>query len=152
MKSIFSFSFWGCSKSWDITAYIFTIDCKEMYTRFKVTKWWIHCIEKIVEYNNKLCTYPATAVSGATLHITPRSSEHRPVTGSGGARFMYGGSSRNVILMWNFSGTPWGGVCWPPGHTMSFISKRSWGKEFHVPISSHTSCKRKIIVVDIILL
>lgn len=43
--------------------------------------------------------YPATSTSGATRQMTPRSSEHRPLTGSGGARLMYGGSSRNVIRM-----------------------------------------------------
>lgn len=42
-----------------------------------------------------------------TLHGTPRSMLHRPVTGSGGARLMKGGSSRKPTVRWNFSGTPW---------------------------------------------
>ena len=43
-----------------------------------------------------------------------------------------GGSSRKLIFMWNFSGTPWGGTCDRPGQTISFIS--SPFHVFHVPI------------------
>lgn len=57
-----------------------------------------------------MTTYSDMSASLATLQRTPLSIEHFPVMGSGGARLMYGGSSRNVIFRWNFSGTPWGGV------------------------------------------
>jgi hypothetical protein len=39
-----------------------------------------------------------------------------------------------VILRWNFSGTPWGGVWLLPGHTMSFISSPSFSHDFQTPI------------------
>ena len=45
-----------------------------------------------------------------TLQGTPRSTLQRPLTGSGGARLMKGGSSRKPTVKWNFSGTPWGGT------------------------------------------
>ena len=41
---------------------------------------------------------------------TPLSMEHLPVTGSGSEMMINGASSKNVILMLNFSGTPCGGT------------------------------------------
>ena len=40
------------------------------------------------------------------LQRMPLSTLHFPETGSGGAMLMKGGSSRNPIVRWNFSGTP----------------------------------------------
>ena len=57
-----------------------------------------------------------------TKHWTPRFMVHLPVMGSGSEMMMKGGSSRKVILMWNFSGTPWGGTWLLSGHTMSLMS------------------------------
>jgi hypothetical protein len=54
---------------------------------------------------------------------------------------MYGGSSRKVILRWNFSGTPWGGVWLLPGHTISFISRPSFTHDFHTPIYKQRAFK-----------
>lgn len=44
-------------------------------------------------------SYSAISVSAATLHKTPRSIRHFPLTGSGGDRPIYGGSSKNEIFM-----------------------------------------------------
>ena len=44
-------------------------------------------------------------------HGTPLFMEHFEDTGSGSLTMMNGGSSKNVILIWNFSGTPCGGTC-----------------------------------------
>lgn len=86
-------------------------------------------------------TYSVMSASVAIRHKTPLSIEHLPVIGSGGAKLMYGGSSKNVIFKWNFSGTPCGGVWLFPGQTISFISKPSLCHDFHTPI-----CKREFIV------
>lgn len=53
-------------------------------------------------------TYPTSSCSDAILHETPRSGEHFPVTGSGSAIFINGGSSTNAIFKLNLSGTPSG--------------------------------------------
>ena len=56
-----------------------------------------------------------------------------------------GGSSRKLIFMWNFSGTPWGGTCDWPGQTISFIS--SPFHVSHVPIyikSTYSHSKREL--------
>jgi hypothetical protein len=79
-------------------------------------------------------TYPSRSVALAYRQKTPLLRVHLPVTGSGGARLMYGGSSRNVILRWNFSGTPWGGLWVLPGHTISLMSSPSSFHDFHTPI------------------
>lgn len=79
-------------------------------------------------------TYMSISASAAMRHITPRFMLHFPVTGSGGDIWIYGGSSRNVILRWNFSGTPWGGVWLLPGHTMSLMSRPSFSQDFQTPI------------------
>lgn len=47
---------------------------------------------------------------------------------------MYGGSSKNVIFKWNFSGTPWGGVWLFPGQTISLMSRPSFCQDFQTPI------------------
>ena len=47
---------------------------------------------------------------------------HLLVTGSGSEMMMNGGSSRNVTLIENFSGTPWGGTWLLSGQTISLIS------------------------------
>lgn len=54
--------------------------------------------------------------------------------GSTGDKLTYGGSSRNVIFKWNFSGTPCGGACELPGQTMSRISSFCVAHDFHTPI------------------
>ena len=54
---------------------------------------------------------PGPTVTHLVQHGTPLFIEHFEETGSGSLTMMNGGSSRNVILMWNFSGTPCGGTC-----------------------------------------
>ena len=54
---------------------------------------------------------------------TPLSMEHLPVTGSGSEMMINGASSKNVILMLNFSGTPCGGTWLLSGQTMSLMSR-----------------------------
>ena len=64
-----------------------------------------------------------------------------------------GGSSRKLIFMWNFSGTPWGGTCDRPGQTISFIS--SPFHVFHVPIyikSIYSNYKKRLCKYGILLL
>ena len=61
-----------------------------------------------------------------------------------------GGSSRKLIFMWNFSGTPWGGTCEWPGQTISFIS--SPFHVSHVPIyikSIYDHLKKQLCKYDI---
>ena len=66
---------------------------------------------EVDQYVKIMVTYPTfISDSGAIRHLTPRSGEQWPVTGSGSAILMNGGSSRNAILRWNFSGTPSGGL------------------------------------------
>ena len=50
-------------------------------------------------------------------------TSHLPDTGSGSLTMMKGGSSRKVMRMWNFSGTPGGGTWLLSGHTMSLITR-----------------------------
>lgn len=45
-----------------------------------------------------LPTHSVISTSLATLQSIPLSIEHFPVTGSGGAKLMYGGSSKKVIF------------------------------------------------------
>ena len=58
--------------------------------------------------------------------------EHFAEMGSGSLSIIKGDSSRNVILIWNLSGTPCGGTWLFPGHTISLIS--SPFQVFHIPI------------------
>lgn len=73
-------------------------------------------------------------MSVETLQMTPLFILHFPEIGSGGAILIYGGSSKNVIFRWNFSGTPCGGVWEFPGHTISFMSSPAFCQDFHTPI------------------
>ena len=57
-----------------------------------------------------------------TKQTTPLFMLHLLVTGSGSEMMMKGGSSRNVTLIENFSGTPWGGTWLLSGQTISLIS------------------------------
>ena len=57
-----------------------------------------------------------------TKQTTPLFMLHLLVTGSGSEMMMNGGSSRNVTLIENFSGTPWGGTWLLSGQTISLIS------------------------------
>ena len=63
---------------------------------------------------------------------TPWFIEHFPDIGSGSLKIMKGGSSKKVIFIWNFSGTPCGGTWDSPGQTMSLISNPF--QVFQVPI------------------
>lgn len=78
--------------------------------------------------------YSVISWSAATRHKTPRSMRHFPLIGSAGDRLMYGASSRNEIFKWNFSGTPCGGACEFPGHTISRISSFCAAQDFQTPI------------------
>lgn len=84
--------------------------------------------------NESINSHPSIKWSGATRQTTPRSIKHLPLTGSTGDKLMYGGSSKNVIFKWNFSGTPCGGACEFPGQTISRMSSFCVAQDFQTPI------------------
>ena len=68
---------------------------------------------------------------------------HLPVMGSGSEMMMKGGSSRKVIRMENFSGTPWGGTWLLSGQTMSLMS--SPVSVFQLPTCRQSNSMMEII-------